>query len=91
MSRDEIKNLPEELKGFSPFACLKCHNKEGIKGRWFTLSISPENILIEKEIQRILKEKFNINHHGNFGGGEQEFLTAAKCPKCGGEEMFWDF
>ena len=91
MSRDEIKNLPEELKGFSPFACLKCHNKERLKGRWFTLSITPENTLVEKEIQRILKEKFNINHHGNFGGGEQEFLTAAKCPKCGGEEMFWDF
>ena len=91
LSRDEIKNLPEELKGFSPFACLKCHNKEGLKGRWFTLSITPENILVEKEIRKILEEKFGITHHGNFGGGEQEFLTAAKCPKCGGEEIFWDY
>jgi len=91
MSMDEIKNLPEELKGFSPFACLKCHNKEGLKGRWFTLSISPENILVEKETQRILKEKFNINHHGNFGGGKKHYLTATKCPKCGSENIFWDF
>lgn len=91
MTRDEIKNLPEELKGFGPFACLNCHNKEGLKPRWFTLSITPENILVEKEIQRIMKEKFYINHHGNFGGGEQEFLTAARCPKCSGEEIFWDY
>jgi hypothetical protein len=91
MTKDEIKNLPEELKGFGPFACLNCHNKEGLKARWFTLSITPENILVEKEIQRIMKEKFDINHHGNFGGGEQEFLTAARCPKCSGEAIFWDY
>lgn len=91
MTRDEIKNLPEELKGFSPFACLKCHNNEGLKAQWFTINVTPKNRLIEKETQRIMKEKFNINHHGNFSGGEQEFLTAAKCPKCSGEEMFWDF
>lgn len=91
MSREEIKNLPEELKGFGPFACLNCHSEEGLKARWFTLSTAPENMLVEKEIQRIMKEKFDIHHHGNFGGGEQEFLTAARCPKCSGEEIFWDF
>ena len=90
MSQSEIKNLPEELKGFSPFACLKCHNKEGLKARWFTINITPENRLIEKETQRIMKEKFGINHHGGFSG-DQEFLTAAKCPKCGSENIFWDY
>ena len=91
LNRDELKDLPEEIKGFGPFACLKCHNKTGIKARWFTLNVTPENRLVEIETQRIMKEKFDINHHGNFGGGEQEFLTAAKCPKCGSEEIFWDF
>lgn len=91
LNREELKDLPEEIKGFSPFACLKCHNKTGIKARWFTLNIAPENRLIEEETQRIMKEKFDIGHHGNFGGGEQEFLTAAKCPKCGSEKIFWDF
>jgi len=91
MSRDEIQNLPEELKGFSPFACLNCHNKEGLKARWFTINLAPENRLIEKETVKIMKEKFDINHHGGFSGGKQELLTAAKCPKCGSEEMFWDY
>jgi len=91
LNREELKDLPEEIKGFGPFACLKCHNKTGIKARWFTLNVTPENRLVEIETQRIMKEKFDINHHGNFGGGEQEFLTAAKCPKCGSEEIFWDF
>ncbi len=91
LNGEELKDLPEEIKGFGPFACLKCHNKTGIKARWFTLNVTPENRLIEKETRRIMKEKFDINHHGNFGGGEQEFLTAAKCPKCGSEEIFWDF
>jgi hypothetical protein len=91
MTRDEIKNLPEELKGFGPFACLKCHNKEGLKAQWFMINVTPENRLIEKETQKILKEKFNINHYGNFSGEKQELLTAAKCPKCGSEEIFWDY
>lgn len=91
MSEREIKNLPKELKGFSPFACLNCHNEEGLKARWFTINVAPENRLIEKETQRVMKEKFGINHHGGFGGGEQDFLTAAKCPKCGSENIFWDF
>jgi len=91
MTKDEINNLPGELKGFSPFACLKCHNREGLKARWFTINVTPENRLVELEAQRILKEKFNISHHGNFSGGKQELLTAAKCPKCGGEEIFWDY
>jgi len=91
MTRNEIKDLPEELEGFGPFACLKCHNKEGLKARWFTINITPENKLVELETQRILKEKFNITHHGNFSGGKQEFLTAAQCPKCGSEEIFWDY
>lgn len=91
LNREELKDLPEEIKGFSPFACLKCHNKTGITARWFTLNITPENRLIEKEAQKIMKEKFDIGHHSNFSGGEQEFLTAAKCPKCGSEEIFWDF
>jgi len=91
MNRDEIKNLPEELKDFGPFACLKCHNKDGLKAQWFTINVTPENRLVERETQRILKEKFNITHHGNFSGGKQEFLTAAKCPKCSSEEIFWDY
>ncbi len=91
MSSSEIQNLPGELKGFSPFACLNCHNKEGLKARWFTINLAPENRLIEKETERIMKEKFDINHHGNFSGGKQGFLTAAKCPKCSGEGIFWDY
>lgn len=91
LTRDEIKDLPEELKGFGPFACLKCHNKEGLKARWFTINVTLENRLVELETQRIMKEKFNITHHGNFSGGKQELLTAAKCPKCGCEEIFWDY
>ena len=90
MSKGEIKNLPEGLKDFGPFACLRCHNKTGIKARWFTVNLASENRLIEKKIQRIMKEKFGINHYGNFSG-KREFLTAAKCPKCGSENIFWDF
>lgn len=90
MSKMEIENLPEDLKGFSPFVCLNCHNKTGIKARWFAINLPPENRLIEKETQRIMKEKFGINHHGGFSG-EQEFLTAAKCPRCGSENIFWDY
>jgi len=83
--------LPEEIKDFGPVACMKCQNKEDIKARFFSINAAPENRLIEKENKRIMKEKYGINHYGNFTGGERDILTAAKCPKCGSEEVFWDY
>ena len=32
-----------------------------------------------------------ISEFNKYGGGKQYFLTAARCPKCDGEEIFWDF
>lgn len=85
------EDLPKEIKGFGPAACLNCRNEEGLKTRFFLVNVAPENTLIEKETKRIMKEKYGITHYGNFTGGEKELLTASKCPKCGNEDIFWDY
>ncbi|MBI2548733.1 hypothetical protein HYW21_05270 [Candidatus Woesearchaeota archaeon] len=87
---DEVK-LPEEFEGFGPVACMKCNNKEGIKTRYFELNVPSENMLIEKEIKRIMKENFGIGDYGCIGGGEKEILTGSECPKCKSKEVFEDF
>ena len=87
---DEVK-LPEEFEGFGPVACMKCNNKEGIKTRYFELNIPSENMLIEKEIKRVMKEKYRIDDYGCIGGGEKEILTSSECPKCKSKEIFEDF
>jgi hypothetical protein len=91
ITAEEIELLPDEIKDFKPYACLHCHNEKGMKTRIFTINVSPENMLIEQETQRIMKERFGITHHGGWSGGEQEFLTASRCPRCGCEEIFWDY
>jgi len=88
---NDLQNLPEDIKGFGPVGCLKCNNKEGLKARFFLINVAPENKLIENWTKKIMKEKYGISHYGNFTGGEKELLTASKCPKCGSEELFWDY
>lgn len=91
LTADEIKGLPRELKDFRPVACLNCQNTTGLSVRLFTCNVGPENMLIEKETERILKERFGVFHHGGWSGGKQDFLTAGKCPRCGSETLFWDY
>src|SRR3989339_240424 len=86
----EVK-LPEEFKDFGPVACMKCNNKEGFKTRYFELNVPSENMLIEKETERIMKEKYGIQDYGHICGGEKEILTSSECPKCKSKEIFEDF
>jgi len=90
LKADEVK-LPEEWETFGPVACMKCNNEEGFKTRYFELNISSENMLTEKEIKRIMKEKYGIKDYGCIGGGEKEILTASECPKCKSTDIFEDF
>jgi hypothetical protein len=91
LTAEEIHRLPDEIKDFKPYACLRCHNKNGMKARIFSINVSPENRLIERETSRIMKERFGVSHHGGWSGGDQDFLTASQCPRCGCEEIFWDY
>ena len=87
----DIKDLPEEVSGFVPIACMTCKNEEGLEPRYFSINLPPENSLVEQETRKVMKEKYGISNYGNYTGGEKEILTAAKCPKCGSEDTFWDF
>ncbi|MBI5066001.1 hypothetical protein HZA97_07220 [Candidatus Woesearchaeota archaeon] len=98
MPKIEIKELkppevkiPEEFEGFSPVECMNCKNKYGIKTRYFELNTPAENMFIEKEIKRIMKEKYELERYGHISGGEKEILTSSECPKCKSGEIFEDF
>jgi len=91
LNRSELKQLPGELKGFHPYACLQCDNKKDLKARWFLCSMEPENKLMEQKLKSKMKQEFNVEDFGHFGGGKHHYLTAACCPKCGSENIFWDF
>ena len=87
----ELGNLPEDLEGFKPVRCMNCKNEGRLKARFFLINTAPENLFIEKQTKRIMKEKYDINHYGHFTGGEKEMLTVSKCPKCGSEDIVWDY
>lgn len=87
---DEV-NLPEGFEGFGPIECMECRNKEGIRTRYFELSHSAENMLIGREIKRMMKKNFGIEDYGHIGGGDKEILTSSECPNCKSKEVFEDF
>lgn len=86
----EVK-LPEEFAGFGPIECMNCKNSEGIRIRYFELSVLSENMLIEKETKRIMKKKYGIKNYGHFGGGDKEILNSSECPRCKSDKIFEDF
>jgi hypothetical protein len=95
MPKIEIKELnsnevilPQGFKDFCPAACMKCNNKEGFKTRYFELNYPSENMLIEKEIKRIMKGDYWIKDYGHIGGGEKEILTSSECQKCKSKDIF---
>jgi len=98
MSKIEIKELkpsevkmPDGFEGFGPIECMRCKSREGFKTRYFELSHPNENMLIDKEIKRIMKEKFGLEDFGHFGGEEKEILTSSECTKCKSKDVFEDF
>ena len=90
LNAKEVK-LPEEFECFGPVECMNCKNNAGFKIRYFELSISNENMLIDKEIKRLMTEKYGIKDYGTIAGGDKEILTSSKCPKCDSSEIFEDF
>jgi hypothetical protein len=91
LTQDEISSLTEEIKDFSPVRCMNCHNEKGFIRRLFMINVSPENRLIEQETEHIMKEKFNITHHGWWSGEDLNILTVSRCPKCNSEHIIWDY
>ena len=70
---------------------MQCDNKKDLKARWFLCNMEPENKLMEQKLKSKMKQEFNVEDFGHFGGGKHHYLTAACCPKCGSENIFWDF
>lgn len=91
LTQDEINDLTDEIKDFGPVRCMNCHNEKGFTRRLFIISVSPENKLIEKETEHIMKEKFNIAHYGWRSGEDPNILTVSQCPKCKSEHIIWDY
>jgi len=83
----EVK-IPEEFEGFGSIACMKCNTQDGFKTRYFELNVSNENMLIDKEIKRIMKTKYNVENYGHLSGGKKEILTVSECPKCKSGKIF---
>ncbi|MDP2926218.1 MAG: UPF0158 family protein [Nanoarchaeota archaeon] len=91
LDNDEIEKFPTELKDFGPMACMNCRNEGLILSRFFSTNCDIENMMIDEEIKRIMKEKYNTKNYGVSSTGKETILTYARCPKCGSEDIFWDF
>ncbi len=91
LTKEEIEKLPSESKDFLPMACMNCKNEGHIPAKFFIVNCDVENMMIDEEIKRIMKEKYNINDYGVMSTGKETIFTFAKCPKCGSENIFWDY
>ena len=90
LSEEESKKAVEPLRDFQPMFCKKCGNKKDLKKRLFALSIPVNHSSVEKQIRRILKEKYNLKYYGYYED-EKNIIINAKCPVCGSEKMFWNY
>lgn len=90
LNESEIQQLPGDLRNYCTLACLRCATKN-LCARWFSCSVQPENKVIEKKIELIMKNEFNVERFNHFLRGKKHYLITAKCPKCGFEHFICDF
>lgn len=96
VSREDILNqgIEEEWKEIGPVACLECGCKEGFKPRYFIISRLPEDEREEKRLKEHMWVRFGVRSFGVnpcvLGDG-RSVLDAAKCMKCGSQEIVFDF
>ena len=91
LTEEEIKNLPREILDFAPQGCLDCDSEAGFKSRFFRPDVEPENALIDKQMQEIMKEKFNILSYGETGDDEGTLLSSSQCLKCSSFDVVEDY
>src|SRR3989338_9631287 len=91
LDEESVKKLPDEIRVLKARACLQCHNESGLEARLFAASTQIVNAMIENEIYRILKDKYSLSEYAGWSDDSQTVLVAAKCPKCGSEEIFFDY
>jgi len=86
-----MEDLFEDAEGFRPVICMNCKNKEGLKPRLFSVNIGPENMLADKETKKAMKQHYSIENYGHYMDDKRVVLTTSKCPKCGSDEIAWDY
>lgn len=86
---EKIEDVCRDFNGFSPLACMECESEAEFEVKLFLLSREPRSEAEENAVNQELK-KFGFSSHSILGG-EKCLALAAKCSKCGSEEIFWDF
>lgn len=87
----KLKSDEADLNGFAPIGCMDCNNKEGIKPVLITVNREPESEEEEEKLRQRLKNDFGIESYGIFYDGKNVVITAAECPRCKSQNVFWDY
>ncbi len=88
---EEINKLDDEIKSLLPIVCTNCDYRDNFNRRIFSINLEPENKLDEIQVKEIMNRKLKVMHFGTFVGEKEQYLTAAKCPKCNSDDVFWDY
>ena len=91
LGSEETNKLDDEIKSLLPIVCTNCDYRGNFNRRIFSINLEPENKLDEIQVKEIMNRKSKVMHFGTFVGEKGQYLTAAKCPKCNSDDVFWDY
>lgn len=94
--RENILSLgiEEEWKEIGPSTCLECGCGEGFETRHFILSRLPEKESEEEKLKAHMRVRFGVESFGVSACALKDgrsILDVAKCPRCGSQEVVFDF
>ena len=87
----ESKDVENSWKYLVPIACKDCENDREFKERFFILSKCPETREDEEWLDKIMKEKYMVEHYtvGIFRDN-RGIIDAAECKGCGSHNVIFD-
>lgn len=86
----DAKTIPDEMKSLTPIICKTCGNETDFEIKYYKITPSCDNILMEDEAKKQLLAK-GIENYNFLGETKKELISTAFCKACKSNDITWDF
>lgn len=84
------KTIPDEMKSLTPIICKTCGNDNGFEVKYYKITPSCDNMLMEEVAIEQLKA-LGIENFNFLGETKKELISTAFCKACKSNDINWDF
>ena len=91
ISKIDSSQLDSDLLEYSPIKCLDCHHSGQIPVQYFLVKPTIDSESEHLELEELIKKRYDITSFSEVTCDLGHVICLCRCPKCGSEEILYDF